>query len=419
MDAQDCLNPVETDKPGCIFDKHTDSVLCCDIDTNNKHIVTGGVDDKALVWNYETKEVVFECTGHKESVNSVKFNSNADLVATGDLSGIVHVRRVPAGNLIADYYVEEITWLLWHKTYANVLFAGTISGDIWMWNVKDPSAAKVFPTTGFSSVVGQLSDDSLQIISGYSNGSVKVLDLKTAKVISQADDSAQREIISLQTCPGRSLFAVGYIDSTIKVISSTACRIVATVECKTPQNILDGEIDDTSKNEVEVIDMRETESAQADSANFDQQEVEERDFEDDAQDDVEDLNDEQSEYDDEIDSSPKESVESVLFSACGNYLIAANISGTICMWDTSNFCLRYEKHTAKRISKCVLSEDSKILTSGLDGIIRVYDFNLKELTEIQAHQDQILDIRYQSNILASCSDDKTCFVTSLHAYSNQ
>lgn len=73
------------------FPKHGKSVFGSDVSKNQKLVVTGGEDDMAYVWDSASGEVLFECTGHKDSVVEVGFNHDDAYVVTGDMAGLIQV----------------------------------------------------------------------------------------------------------------------------------------------------------------------------------------------------------------------------------------------------------------------------------------------------------------------------------------
>lgn len=73
------------------FPKHSKSVFSSAVNKNQTIAVTGGEDDAAYVWDVKTGEVIFECTGHKDSVTEVAFNYNDQYIVTGDMSGLIQV----------------------------------------------------------------------------------------------------------------------------------------------------------------------------------------------------------------------------------------------------------------------------------------------------------------------------------------
>lgn len=419
--------------PPGIFSRHTDSVLCCSIDNRTRLAVTGGIDDTAYVWDLNTTHVILECRDHKESVVAAAFSVNSTYVATGDLNGYIQVRNTTTGIKVFEYEIDEINWILWHSSSDYVLIAGTAKGDIWMWNVNDPAAVKTFLTYGSSSTTAKLLPDAMKIAVAYADGSLRILDLKSKQSVSKLTDKSNSEIITIDINPTKSILAMGCIDSSIKLLTLDALRQIGHLYCKTPAEfkanydrgdqveLMDeaGEQQDEHHDEatngngtddcaqtvpaedVEIVDeYTKTAGQSGEDLEEDTLQNEEDDFEDDS-----------SFCSDKFDHS--DSVETVRFSPCGEYLAAANNSGTIVFWNVSAQAVRCEKHTSVGISRAAWTNDGLYVTGCLDGKIRIYDLNLTEVRTIDAHSDQVLDLALKGGFIVSVSEDKTCRVTKL------
>lgn len=114
------------------FDKHSGDVFSVDFGSNYL-AASGGEDDKAFMWNYESGEVVMECSGHSDSVTWVRFNAKKTLLATGDMSGRIQIWDIEKRGKVTEFTDSaDLEWLRWHST-ADILFAGANDGIIWMW----------------------------------------------------------------------------------------------------------------------------------------------------------------------------------------------------------------------------------------------------------------------------------------------
>uniref|UniRef100_A0A8C6Z769 Angio associated migratory cell protein n=1 Tax=Nothoprocta perdicaria TaxID=30464 RepID=A0A8C6Z769_NOTPE len=117
------------------FALHSASVFCVSLDPKtNTLAVTGGEDDKAFVWRLSDGELLFECSGHKDSVTCAGFSHDSVFVATGDMSGLIKVWRVDSKEEVWSFEVGDLEWMEWHPQ-AHVLLAGTADGNSWMWKI--------------------------------------------------------------------------------------------------------------------------------------------------------------------------------------------------------------------------------------------------------------------------------------------
>ena len=115
-----------------------ESVYCIAVHPKRSGIVlTGGGDDKAYIWMYNTTaavpsttepSILFELNGHTDSVTSVGFNFDGTLALTGAYDGTVRVWNVETGQLhILLEGPEDIEWAEWHSK-GNAIIAGSKDG---------------------------------------------------------------------------------------------------------------------------------------------------------------------------------------------------------------------------------------------------------------------------------------------------
>ncbi|XP_075212250.1 angio-associated migratory cell protein isoform X2 [Lycorma delicatula] len=177
--AQLAENQSTRDDADCVFTKHTGAVFCCHLDPKtNTLAVTGSEDDKAYVWNTSSGEILFECTNHKDSVISAEFSHDGTYLATGDMSGIIQVWKVATKNVVWSDCIGDLSWLKWHPGTA-VLLAAAASGEVYMWKIPS-GVSRFFPSHGIASDCGLVMPDGRRAAFGYSDGSMRVYDLKSS-----------------------------------------------------------------------------------------------------------------------------------------------------------------------------------------------------------------------------------------------
>uniref|UniRef100_A0ACB8G2A2 Uncharacterized protein n=1 Tax=Sphaerodactylus townsendi TaxID=933632 RepID=A0ACB8G2A2_9SAUR len=229
------------------FSKHTASVFCVRIDPKtNTLAVTGGEDDKAYVWCLSDGELLFECSGHKDSVTCAGFSHDSTFVATGDMSGLIKVWRVDTKEEIWSFEVGDLEWMEWHPQ-AHVLLAGTADGNSWMWKI--PSGeCKTFQGPNCPATCGHVLPDGqdghqgpLTCVASNKDGSLvltgsvdchtKLVNSATGKVVfvfkgesivpkPSAGETEEVEINSVESlgfCNIMPLAAVGYLDGTLDI----------------------------------------------------------------------------------------------------------------------------------------------------------------------------------------------------------
>ncbi|EDQ89496.1 uncharacterized protein MONBRDRAFT_32300 [Monosiga brevicollis MX1] len=118
-----------------IMQAHAEAVFCLAIDKSQRFFVTGGQDDLALVWSFETWQPLQTLKGHKDSVTAVGFSPDSAYVATGAMDGEIKIWNVNDGEEVVSFDCgDDLKWLQWHPS-AKFLLAGNAAGAVMMWSV--------------------------------------------------------------------------------------------------------------------------------------------------------------------------------------------------------------------------------------------------------------------------------------------
>ncbi|XP_008543793.1 angio-associated migratory cell protein [Microplitis demolitor] len=347
---------LETDDAVTVFKHHKESVICGSLTNDGKIAVTGGQDDVAYIWNTESGEIIYKCTGHKDSIIFAEFSPDNSYVAAGDLSGIIQVWKMRDKSLVWSYNMGDASWMKWHNV-ANIIFAGSVEGEIYMWKI--PSGeCKVFQGYGHKTEAAAITSDGKKLVTGYKDGTIRVLDLKEGSVQTTIPgNSAHSDAITNLECQA---------DGKLIISAAVDGRTVLS----TTQN---GKIVSILQN------LQENKSAETNE--------------------------------DEADSSQENWPESVAFCRNLELHLAASgtINGELFIWDTSKQVIRHKITQERGITKLEWIANTPFLcTVGLDGIVRFYDARTKEcLKELCGHSDTILDLhvcRNNTKILTTSED---------------
>ncbi|XP_041373998.1 angio-associated migratory cell protein-like [Gigantopelta aegis] len=334
-----------------VFKGHGDAVFCVSIEpVIFKYAVTGGQDDKAIVWNVKTGETVFECTGHKDSVTAVGFSHDGDLIATGDLGGFIQVWDFATQQVVWEFECSDIEWLKWHHN-SHVLFAGTSDGNFWMFKISSEET-KTFPGHGPSAASGVICPDGKRACVGYQDGVIKIWNLeKTTCVhtISGANAHAS-SVVSLACHHDNVLIVSGATDNTAKLINTETGKVVATLPCSGKPGA----------------------------------------------------------------AAESESVEAVGFSPVMPWVATGNLTGELEIWDLSSHIVRQRCHHERGIVKLMWDKESPfVYTASLDGQLQLWDARNGEIIkQWKGHTAEILDfdISFKGHIIITTSEDKTARV---------
>lgn len=206
------------------FAGHEGPVFCGSLHPSQNLAVTGGEDDKAFVWSTETGNVMHVINGHKDSVTAAEFSADGNYVATGDMAGFIQVHKLSQDyKSVWEFEMGDMSWMQWHAS-ANVLMAGADAGETYVWRI--PSGeCKVLQGNGNKSEVGTLMADGKSLIVGYSDGSVKMWDLKSSAVIQEIEPNTalghSEAITSIAAEPNNGRFLTGGEDG--KIVLANSC----------------------------------------------------------------------------------------------------------------------------------------------------------------------------------------------------
>ncbi|XP_043285332.1 angio-associated migratory cell protein [Venturia canescens] len=351
-----------------VFTKHEGSVFCGCLSRDGKYAATGGEDDMAYLWDTSSSEVILECKGHKDSLIFTGFNHDDTYLATGDMSGIIKVWKISEKNVVWDFDMGDATWMRWHRM-ANVLFAGSVEGDVYMWRIPD-GECKIFQGFGQRCETAVVVPDGKRLAVGYEDGTVRVLDLKTGTVQSTSTPgSGHSSAITDLDCQsdGKLIISAAVDGKTILRTPQTGL-IVATLQ-----------------------DLQENRS----------------------------MNREQS-----GESSAPEIkdnwVEAVAFCSDIDLQLAATgtVNGEIFIWDITKKVLRHKITQESGVSKLEWKGKTPFLFSaGLDGVLRCYDARTAQCVKsFTGHNEDILDLYISADgtRILTTSDDSTARVFDLN-----
>jgi len=353
------------DNASFVFKEHTKSVFCIDVQPVSEKplVASGGEDDICYIWDLETGEVKQKLNNFKDSVTHVKFNQDGSYLAVADMSGNVMVLKV-LPNLVQEpvwtFETGDISWLDWHPGQKNVLFAGTDDSSFWMWKI--PSGqSKIFQGHGDRVESAVILPDGKKSAVGYSDGSLRIFDLRTGDVLHNLSlFNDKSPICAIDARTDNQLIAVGSAEGEVVIVNNQTGKIVANFSCKKRQ---------TNEDEEE---------------------------------------------------SGSNSVESLIFSTPEtNHLLTADVDGNFIVWDLSSHVAKVSKVLGTGLVKLAWWQNY-ILVATFDGLIRIVDPRSGDTIEdCSGHLENVLDfaLSKDSKYLVSSSDDKTCRVYNMEVIS--
>ncbi|XP_054822976.1 uncharacterized protein LOC129321280 [Prosopis cineraria] len=149
--------------------------------TDETLVATGGGDDKGFLWRIGQGDWASELQGHGDSVSSLAFSSDGQLLASGSLDGVVQVWDV-LGNHRGSLEGPGggIEWLRWHPR-GHLLLAGSEDSTVWMWNADRGAFLGTFAGHGGSVTCGDFTPDGKIICTGSDDATMRIWNPKSGE----------------------------------------------------------------------------------------------------------------------------------------------------------------------------------------------------------------------------------------------
>lgn len=118
MDDEDPIDAEAADNVGELhsedhslqaFSSHTGSVFAVCMHPTEPLAVSGGEDDLGYIWDITDGEIITKLTGHTDSVVSVAWSFDGEIIATGGMDGRIRFwRRVGKDNYRTWEFLTEL-----------------------------------------------------------------------------------------------------------------------------------------------------------------------------------------------------------------------------------------------------------------------------------------------------------------------
>jgi len=347
------------DNSKLIFSKHEKSVFCVSFHPEVADlVVSGGEDDLAYIWNSKSGEVLHKVDGWQDSVHCAEWSADGQHLALCDMSGKVKVLKYPGFAEAWSFEVGDILWLRWHIV-ANVLFAGTADSEMWMWKIPS-GVSKLFGGPGEKTECGALLADGKKFVTGYTDGSIRIFDLKKGEAehtIKRGQGAGHLDTINSLACHmNNSLICSGSMDGTAKLWNPTSGKCVGTLLCGSTQ-------EENSSSSIECCAFPDDKST----------------------------------------------------TLC----VTGSLDGVVRVWDTPTQITRSQCKVGEGVTKVMVHPVDPLVFAGtLDGAVRCLDLRSgTSVTEFSGHTGSVLDFRVSPDCgqLVTSADDGTCRIFDLRA----
>ena len=217
------------DNSKLVFDKHNGSVFCCNMNSNVGLVVTGGEDDRALIWRLEDGKVDEEVAGWGDSVTCAAWSKDGGLLALADMSGSLRVLRCPGYEKVWTFEVGDLVWMKWHPV-ANVLFVGTEDSQLWMFKMPGGDS-KVFPGAGDRVECGEIVGEGRKAVCGYADGSLRLFDLRGGEMLHSLIGGHKDGVNCVAGLQGRDMVLSGGRDGVVALWNAASGKQVTDLPC--------------------------------------------------------------------------------------------------------------------------------------------------------------------------------------------
>ncbi|MBA0713545.1 hypothetical protein Golax_012575, partial [Gossypium laxum] len=211
-----------------IFTGHTGelyAVACSP--TDPVLVATGGGDDKGFLWKIGHADWASELQGHTDSVSSLAFSHDGQLLASGGFDGLVKVWDT-SGNLKSTLEGPGggIEWIRWHPK-GHLILAGSEDCTVWMWNADNGSCLNVFSGHGASVTCGDFTPDGKTICTGSEDATLRIWNPRSGESIHVVRGYPYHtEGLTCLSISSDSTFAVtGSKDGSVHVVNITTGKV--------------------------------------------------------------------------------------------------------------------------------------------------------------------------------------------------
>jgi WD40 repeat protein len=382
---------------------HTDSVNSVAFSPDGQLVASGSGDRAVKVWEAATGRLIANCTGHTASVDSVAFSPDGHRVASGD-QGRVRVWEAATGRLIADctgpiFWVSSMAFSLDGHRVAS----GASEGLVRVWEAA--TGRLIADCTGGRSRVSSVafSPDGHQVALGMNaselnvcmvlGGLLTVREAVTGRLIANCTGHMVSVNCMAFSTDGRRL-ASGSADGTVKVWKAATGRLIA--DCTGGRSMVSGvAFSPDGKLVASGSSDRAVRLWQASTGRL-----------------IADC------------TGHTASVVSVAFSPDGHRVASGASDGRVCMWEaaTGRLIADCTGHTAS-VNSVAFSPDGHRLASGSgDRAAKVWEAATGRLiANCTGHTASVNSVAFSPDgqLVASASDDGTVKIWDLRRFTGQ
>lgn len=213
---------------------HTDAINTIAFNPDGTRFVTGGDDNRLLVWDTASGQILARYEGHTSGVSVATFSPDGTQVLSGDQDGVVHLWDANTGALIYALSKDETTThrgevrSLAFSPNGNVAISGARS--VFAWDLSNGTLLAEY--TGHTRRVIALaySDDFTKVYSASDDDTLIVWDVINHQMIASynlAIDSGERSVNAVAFHPDTQRALIGRTTGAFEVWDLVEGRILA------------------------------------------------------------------------------------------------------------------------------------------------------------------------------------------------
>ncbi|XP_016853808.1 katanin p80 WD40 repeat-containing subunit B1 isoform X2 [Anolis carolinensis] len=198
--------------------------------SSGRLLATGGEDCRVNIWSVNKPNCIMSLTGHTTPVESVKINTNEELIVAGSQSGSIRIWDLEAAKILRTLmgHKANICSLDFHP-FGGFVASGSMDTNIKLWDVRRKGC--VFRYKGHSQAVRCLrfSPDGKWLASSSDDHTVKLWDLAAGKIMFEfAGHTGPVNMVEFH--PNEYLLASGSSDRMIRFWDLEKFQVVSCIE---------------------------------------------------------------------------------------------------------------------------------------------------------------------------------------------
>uniref|UniRef100_A0A670K7B8 Katanin p80 WD40 repeat-containing subunit B1 n=1 Tax=Podarcis muralis TaxID=64176 RepID=A0A670K7B8_PODMU len=200
--------------------------------SSGRLLATGGDDCRVNIWSINKPNCIMSLTGHTTPVESVKINTNEELIVAGSQSGSIRIWDLEAAKILRTLmgHKANICSLDFHP-FGGFVASGSMDTNIKVRLLSLPHSLHVYFITGHTQAVRCLrfSPDGKWLASSADDHTVKLWDLAAGKIMFEfTGHTGPVNVVEFH--PNEYLLASGSSDRTVRFWDLEKFQVVSCIE---------------------------------------------------------------------------------------------------------------------------------------------------------------------------------------------